>query len=104
MPVEPSKPKSKTARLKEILLGYLEAARVFTWPGGDGLTVEDVLDFYPKAVAVGEVPDWQQLLRRHPELDPELHEWLATKDRWLFAFRWQLGASSPNRGESRKEK
>ena len=90
-------------RLREILLNYLQAAEVSTWPGGDGLTVEDVLDFYPEAVAAGDVPDWQQLLRRHPEVDPELHEWLAAKDRWLFACRRRLGASSPKRGESTKE-
>jgi hypothetical protein len=27
------------------------------------------------------------LLCRHPELDAELHAWMAAKDRWKFALR-----------------
>jgi hypothetical protein len=74
-------------RLLEVLLGYLAGTgSVAAWPGGDGLTLEDILDLYPQAVAAGEVPDWQQLLSRHPELDAELHAWLAAKDRWQFAL------------------
>jgi hypothetical protein len=29
----------------------------------------------------------QQLLRRHPELETELHVWMAATDRWKFAVR-----------------
>ena len=73
--------------LREVLLDYLQGScSVAAWPGGDGLTLEDILDFYPKAVVRGKVPDWQQLLRRHPELEAELHSWLAAKDRWQFAY------------------
>jgi hypothetical protein len=74
-------------RLRDSLLGYLQAARCCTWPGCDGLTVEAVLDSYPEAVAAGNVPDWQQLLRQHPDLGEELYTWLVGKDRWQFAFR-----------------
>jgi hypothetical protein len=79
--------------LREILLAYLQAAEVSAWPGCDALTVEDVLDSYPEAVAGNKVPDWQQLLRRHPELEAELHVWLAAKDRWPFAFRSAVSAA-----------
>jgi hypothetical protein len=79
---------SAARRLREILLGYLEAGGcVATWAGGDGLTNKDVLDAYPDAVARRKVPDWQQLLCRHPELGAELHSWMAAKDRWNFAVR-----------------
>jgi hypothetical protein len=84
--------------LREILLGYLQGAQVSAWPGVDGLTLEDVLDRYPEAVAQGQVPDWQELLRRHPELGPALHAWLADKDRWEFAFRGDLRARLRSRG------
>jgi hypothetical protein len=73
--------------LRDVLLGYLQAGGVGGWPGCDGLTVEGVLDGYPEAVAAGSVPDWQQLLRRHPEWAEALHAWLAAKDRWQFAVR-----------------
>jgi hypothetical protein len=51
---------SATMRPREILLGWLEIGGcVVTWPGGDGLIIEDVLDAYPEAVAKGKAPDWQ---------------------------------------------
>lgn len=74
--------------LRKFLLEYLNAAGpVAAWPGSDGLTLEDILDSYPEAVARGEVPDWQDLLRRHPELVTELQTWLAAKDRGRLALR-----------------
>ena len=90
--------------LREILLGYLQAAQVSAWPGGDGLTVEDVVACYPEAVARGEVPDRQQLLRQHPELDAELHAWLADENRWEFAFRCDPRGKPHSRGPSKSQR
>jgi hypothetical protein len=87
MMADRSEPDSADRRLRELLLAYLQATTVCAWPGTDGLTVEDVLDGYPQAVAAGEVPNWQQLLHQHPELAAELPDWLAAKDRWQFACR-----------------
>ena len=90
--------------LREILLGYLPATPVSACPGGDGLTVEDVVACYPEAVARGEVPDWQQLLRRHAELDAELHAWLADENRWEFAFRCDPRGKPHSRGPSKSQR
>jgi hypothetical protein len=99
---------NETARqLREVLLGYLQAAAMTAWPGGDGLTLENILDFYPEAVAAGEAPDWQELLRRHAELATELQAWLAAKDRWQFAFRRrgeQSGADHKDAKARRQER
>ena len=81
-------PNAIAGQLRVVLLGYLcRAESVAAWPGADGLTIDDILDFYPQAVTRGEVPEWLQLVNRHPELSIELHDWLAAKDRWRFAFR-----------------
>src|SRR5262245_44016260 len=81
-PMESPSPCDSAPRsLPEILLGHLEVAEAHAWAGCDGLTVEGALDLYPEAVAAGQVPDWQELLRRHPEAAEQLHAWLAAKDR-----------------------
>jgi hypothetical protein len=83
-----TEPLEVASSLREVLLGYLQAAPTVTaWPGADGLTLEDILDLYPQAVTAGEVPDWQELLCKHPELATELQTWMAAKDRWQFAWR-----------------
>jgi hypothetical protein len=66
-------------RLRELLLDYLQAGKVFAWPGGDGLRKDDVLGCYPEVISAGKVPDWQELRRRHPELVPALKAFLASK-------------------------
>jgi hypothetical protein len=56
--------------VEEILLGYLHLA--WPWPGGDGLTTNDMLSCYRTAAANGFVPDWAQLCYLHPRRVAEL--------------------------------
>src|SRR5262245_19464909 len=58
--------------LTEILLGHLQAVVPRLWPGIDGLTLDNVVESYCQAAAAGKVPGKDELLRRHPELAPEL--------------------------------
>jgi hypothetical protein len=83
----------------------LQAASVAAWPGVDGLTLEYILDYYPEMVAAGAVPDWQELLRRHPEFATELQTWLAAKDRWQFAFRRhaEQSVTDPKESQARRQ-
>jgi hypothetical protein len=91
-----------TGRLLKVLLSYLQDTRVIeAWPGVDGMTIDDIVGFYPEAVAAGEVPDWQDLLRRHPDLADELQRWLAAKDRWQFALQQQVEAPRTDRRDTK---
>jgi hypothetical protein len=42
--------------------------------------VEEVLLSYPQNAAAGRVPDWQELLRRHPDLREVLLSFFADAD------------------------
>ena len=70
-------PEVRKARVRELLLGCLQAAAVPLWPGTDGLTLEDALRGYPQAAAAGRVPGLRQLLRDHPLLAEELMAFFA---------------------------
>jgi len=54
--------------LRTILLGYLGEPCVTLWPGGDGLTVEEVLHGYTQAAAAHQVPCREELLALYPDL------------------------------------
>jgi hypothetical protein len=45
------------------------------WPGGDGVTLDDILRSYPQVAAARLVPDLHELLRRYPDLADELTAW-----------------------------
>jgi hypothetical protein len=70
-------PEVRKARVRELLLGHLQATAVPLWPGADGLTLEDALLSYPQAAAAGRVPVLWQLLRDHPTLADELTAFFA---------------------------
>jgi hypothetical protein len=61
--------------LPEVLLAYLDAAPA--WPGGDGLTLDDVLSSYLSAAVAGQVPDAPQLRERYPDLAGEVDAFFA---------------------------
>jgi hypothetical protein len=77
MCADPSQLENCAERLRELLLEYLRVTRVSTWPGADGLTVEDVLTCYPEAIGAWEVPDWRRFVRENPELEAAVQAYLA---------------------------
>ncbi len=68
------------ARLKGLLLGYLQADLAH-WPGADGMTLADVLLGYPQAAAAGRAPGPVELALRHPDLADEVATFFACAGR-----------------------
>jgi hypothetical protein len=68
MSLSPGEVRLRTRQAQDVLLGYLEDSLVPPWPGGDGLTLDDVLRDYATAIASGGVPDARTLRLHHPEL------------------------------------
>lgn len=66
--------------LRQLLLEYLQDSRAVDWPGADGLTEDDILNFYPQASAKGNVPDGPELCRRHSDLVAEIQTLFRLKD------------------------
>jgi hypothetical protein len=62
----------RKSRLRDLLLDHLQNAAFPAWPGGDCLTVQEVLQTYPDQATLGRVPDREQLLAHHPDLHDEL--------------------------------
>jgi hypothetical protein len=67
----------RAERLCDILLEHLSRTGVVTWPGVDGLQIEDVLLAYIPAAASGLVPGREKLCASHPELAAELDAFFA---------------------------
>jgi hypothetical protein len=70
--------------LLELLLGLLQAQSALPWPGADGLTLEEVLDEYPRAAREGRVPNPDDLCRCFPHLATEIR--FATREGTAAAF------------------
>jgi hypothetical protein len=68
--------------LRQVLVDFLFASRAVAWPGADGLTVDDIINCYPQAIAAGEVPAWHELQCRFPDLAGELQALRLAKG-WL---------------------
>ena len=64
-------------QVKAILLGYLQRRAAHLWPGGDGLTLDELLRSYPQAARARLVPDLPELRHRFPDLDAALATWFA---------------------------
>jgi hypothetical protein len=64
-------------QVQELLLAYLRVANAPTWPGVDGLTLDEVLRSYPQAAADGFVPDLPALRQLHPESADILNDFFA---------------------------
>ena len=58
--------------LQQILLDLMMSRDALPWPGSDGVTVDEVLAAYVPASEKRRVPDQEELIRRHPELTPEI--------------------------------
>jgi hypothetical protein len=81
MCADATEPGSSAERLRELLLDYLRATRVSTWPGADGLTLADVLNCDPEGLGAWEASDWERFVRDHPELAAAIQKWLAGNGR-----------------------
>jgi hypothetical protein len=64
-------------QVKAILLGYLQCRAACLWPGGDGLTLDELVRSYPQAARARLVPGLPELRRRFPDLDAALAAWFA---------------------------
>jgi len=70
-------PQPRAERLCDILLEHLYRSGVVTWPGVDGMQIEDVLRAYVPAADSGLVPGREELSAGHPELAAELEVFFA---------------------------